>query len=206
MAENTVARGRVHFGKWLRWMIEDTALTFSEFCRRALIPRPTIQRWIDAACPPMRGCNVVRLAKRRLGSSAMSSKPNWPRLGQERGASRLSLNCPGRSWRHEGRTGKRGPVINSTTTPAKTPDHQVMAAAGTKASVSTVPAESRFFRASTVVHTQRGQGRQLPRFPPLPLFFQWFSTFPPPGTVCRRALRRRGWQVRCWPRRPFWKM
>jgi hypothetical protein len=53
----------VHFGKWLRWTIEGTALTFSEFCRRALIPRPTIQRWIDSACPPIRGCNVVRLAK-----------------------------------------------------------------------------------------------------------------------------------------------
>jgi len=64
-----------HFGRWLRRMIEDTGLTFSAFCRHALIPRPTVQRWMDDACPPMRGCNIVRLARAlNIGREVIEAK------------------------------------------------------------------------------------------------------------------------------------
>ncbi len=75
-------KGPTHFGSWLRRAIEDTGLSVVAFCDRTIIARGTMQKWLARPCPPIRGHNIVRLA-RGLGISreAIEEKLNEARMG-----------------------------------------------------------------------------------------------------------------------------
>lgn len=51
------------FGHWLKTEIENREMTQAAFSDRSGISLPTLKRWLAQPCPPIRGVNIVRLAK-----------------------------------------------------------------------------------------------------------------------------------------------